>query len=328
MSNLCAWCEAPKQSGPVCPKCGADYAKAESIKAHGKVIGPDTSSKKTKKINQSTGLSADDPALLVKDPEFEFRLCLVVIPAFLLFWFLVYATGMGKSFQAIVFAMPVHELGHAVAAWFCGYSAVPTVWKTLVPESRGFIAPVLLLGAIGYMAFQSHQQKKLGFLVMCCFLVFLQLIGTFGVEEKTSNMLITFSGDGLGMVIGIILMCTFYFGKTTQLYKGWLRWGFVCIGAAAFIDIFVQWIQALSDVTFVAMGEQEGTHSDPYKLRYYHGIKMDKMIDAYVSLGIFCMFFLAGIYTWGLRRAWLAKANHHRSNEDGTVQLKEELQER
>jgi hypothetical protein len=319
MSNLCAWCNSPKQSGPVCPKCGADYAKAESIKAHGKAIaGADSKSKKTSSPD-SPGSREDDDLQLVKDPDLEYRLCMVVIPAFLALWFVVYATGIGKSFQAIVFAMPVHELGHAVSAWFCGYSAVPTVWKTLVPESRGFIAPVLLLGAIGYMAFQSYRHKKLGFLVLCVLLLFLQLIGTFGVEEKTSAMLITFSGDGLGMVLASVLMCTFFFGKSTQLYRGWLRWGFVCIGAAAFVDMFCQWVQALSDVTFVAMGEQEGTHSDPYKLRYYHGIKLDRMIQSYVNLGVFCLFVLAGMYAWGLRQAQVARVNHLRRMAQGVA---------
>jgi hypothetical protein len=35
-TDNCAWCEHPKDAGPICSKCGADYAKAEVIKQHGK----------------------------------------------------------------------------------------------------------------------------------------------------------------------------------------------------------------------------------------------------------------------------------------------------
>ncbi len=265
----------------------------------------------------------DESWQFVKDPALEMKLCIGVIPGFLLFWLIVYVTGVGTGFQRIVFAMPIHELGHATAGWFCGYSAIPTVWKTLVPESRGFIAPVLLLAAIGYGGFYAFQHKHLGWMLACASLVLLQLIGTFGLESKTSKMFITFSGDGLGMVLAIILMSTFYFGKSTQLYKGWLRWGFVCIGAATFIDIFPSWVQALSDVTHVAMGEQEGTHSDPYQLRYYHGWKMDDMIGTYVNIGVSLCLVQAGVYAWGLRRAKAmldTRASTSQDSNDQTVE--------
>jgi hypothetical protein len=102
----------------------------------------------------------------VKDPKYEYRLCFLVTPCFLFLWLLVYATGAGKSFQAIVFGMPIHELGHAVADWFAGYNAVPTVWKTLTPESRGFIATLVVFTSIAYWGYLSVKDNKLGFLLV------------------------------------------------------------------------------------------------------------------------------------------------------------------
>lgn len=298
MDAKCAWCGEKIQPGDICPACGADYEKAAAIKAGKKATTSETetSAKRKRRKNTKTQEKSADWEH-VKDPTFEFRLCLIVLPAFLLFWLLVYATGFGKGFQAIVFGMPIHELGHALAGWFCGYTSVPTVWKTLTPESRGFIAPLVVFGGLGYWGYLSFTKKQLGFVVLCVLLFILQLIGTLGLEKKLSRMVVVFSGEGLGMVIAVGLMATFFFGKSTQLYKGWLRWGFVCIGDAAFIDIFVPWIQALSDTTFVRLGEQEGTHSDAYKMLYYHGWKMDELINTYVRLGTICSIVI-GLFYW------------------------------
>ena len=41
MNATCPWCNAPRDAGPTCPGCGANYAKAEAIKAHGRAALPD-----------------------------------------------------------------------------------------------------------------------------------------------------------------------------------------------------------------------------------------------------------------------------------------------
>ena len=64
--------------------------------------------------------------------------------------------------------------------------------------------------------------------------------------------------DGVGMVLASALMATFFFGKRTQLYQGWLRWGFLAIGAAAFTDMFATWWKAQSDTAAIPFGEIEG----------------------------------------------------------------------
>jgi hypothetical protein len=304
MRAKCAWCGKKRQAGDICPACGANYEKAAAIKAGGKATTPELD--RPAKARRGKIKTAAEKAVEwehVKDPRFEYQLCLGVVPGFLLFWLLVNLTGIGKTFQAIVFGMPIHELGHAFAGWFCGYSSVPTVWKTLTPTSRGFIAPVVVFAALSYWGYLSFTRKKLGFLLLCTFLIILQFIGTFVLEVKTSQMFITFSGEGLGMVLAVALMSTFFFGKGTQLYKGWLRWGFVCIGAAAFNDIFVRWVQSLSDTSLVPLGEQEGTHSDGYKMLYYHGWEMGELINANVQLGIFCLIVLGLFYWRGCRFA-------------------------
>src|SRR5689334_10047930 len=102
----CPWCQAPRDTGPSCPKCGANYAKAEAIKqgraapaaaAAAEVLVPEG--------DPLAGLPAID------DPALEWKFCVGALPAMLLL-------GVAFHFftpflQRTFLAMPIHELGHA-----------------------------------------------------------------------------------------------------------------------------------------------------------------------------------------------------------------------
>lgn len=251
---------------------------------------------------ETSGESALPGMPPVADPVLEWKLCMGAIP--IAFCFAVAFHVSMPFLQRTFLGMPVHELGHAVTAWLCGYAAVPTLWKTLIPETRGFIAPIALLGALGYMMYRAYLTEKYALVFLGGALVLLQAIGTFGIKASTAEMLIVFGGDGAGMVLATTLMSTFFFGKETQLYKGSLRWGFLVIGAAAFADIFATWWAARSDSDMVPFGEQEGgILSDATKLVDDFGWSTDALIHRYVTLGICCLIVLAVFYAWGVWQA-------------------------
>src|SRR4051812_18057198 len=108
----CPWCSAPRADTPSCPHCGA--------------------------------LRAEDAA--VEDSQLEWKLCAAAIPSVLALG--LFFHWLMPGLQRIFFGMPVHELGHAVSAWLCGYLAIPTLWKTLVPESRSYSAALALAAAL------------------------------------------------------------------------------------------------------------------------------------------------------------------------------------
>jgi hypothetical protein len=242
----------------------------------------------------------DDQA--VDDPALEWKLCAAAIPA---------ALGLGLVFhfltpalQRIFFGMPVHELGHAVSAWLCGYAAIPTLWKTFVPESRGFVAPILLAGALGYLMFRAWRAEKPGYVVLIGAVLLVQAFGTLYISENTAEMLFTFGGDGMGMVLAVLLMASFFFGKRTELYKGWLRWGFLAIGAAAFADMFGTWWAAQTNPDVIPFGENEGSGlSDPMKLLEDYGWPASTIVRRYVLVGVCSLAALVLVYVWGVLRA-------------------------
>jgi hypothetical protein len=130
-------------------------------------------------------------------------------------------------------------------------------------------------------------------------LLVVQAFGTLYIKPATAEMVFTFGGDGIGMVIATALMCVFFFGKRTQLSRGSLRWGFLVIGAAAFVDMFATWWTGA-----VPYGEIEGVGlSDPARLVEEWGWTVKDMVRRYVTVGLACLAALAAVYAWGVRTA-------------------------
>jgi len=234
----------------------------------------------------------DDPAL-----ELKFRIAAIPAMLALAVLFHLFAPFLQRTFLS----MPIHELGHASFSWFTGHWAIPTLWKTINGMERGFVTPLLVLGALGFGMYRAWRAEQLAGLLLCGALVLLLGVGTLVITERTAQMLIVFGGDGGGMILGTALMATFFFGRNTQLYQGSLRWGFCAIGAAAFVDPFSVWLSARGDFAKVPFGEEEGIGlSDATKLVDDFGWDTAAMIRRYVALGIACLVALALVYAWGV----------------------------
>lgn len=242
------------------------------------------------------------PQPAVEDPALELKFCIAAIPAALLLGVLFHVAA--PFLQRTFLGMPVHELGHAVSAWFTGHWAIPTLWKTLNGEERGFVMPLVLLGAIGWMMSRALREGDRALLALGAALIGLQAWGTLFISARSADALIVFGGDGIGMVLATALMCSFFFGKQTQLYKGSLRWGFLAIGAGAFVDMFSVWWAARRDFGRIPFGEQESAGaSDALRLVDGFGWATEVMVHRYVALGVSCLVALAAVYAWGVWQA-------------------------
>jgi hypothetical protein len=324
MSDTCAWCDAPKTLDVVCPRCGANYAKAEALKKHGTArhvvdatpayVAPARPSIDTDDV--------PDYQQLVKDPASEWKNCLLALPVMLLGAWACQAFNFLDAMQRIMFGMPVHEFGHAVTAWLSGYNAIPTFWFTHTSSERGFACALLLFGIYAALLRYGYRtrQRYWYWLVACLFV--LQLWLSFGINSSTADMLITFGGDGMGMVLATFMMCTFYMGKETQLYKGSVRWGLLFWGAAAFMDIFMAWWEGQSNISRVGYGTTGGSLTDAYLLINAYAWTWDQAFDRHLYLGYACLLFLAIVYSLGLRQA------HGWVQEKAAAELRERARQR
>lgn len=303
MSTLCPWCSAPPNTGSTCLRCGANYARAYAIKTHGRVT-PIEAIEPTESYDVPMQDTWQDASGLER--ELQFRI--YAIPVALCLAIAFNMASLGSALQRIFFTMPVHEFGHAVTAWFCGFAAIPTLWKTFIPEARLWGVSIALSCAIGYLIYRAYWKENTPLIFGGVMLLLIQAFATLGLTPETAHTLTIFGGDGAGMLIAVLLMGSFYFGKETQIYKGSLRWGFLLIGAASFIDIFATWWRARQDIGAIPYGTLDGASSDSMTLVETYGWSLDNLVNRYVTLGACCLVVLALVYAWGLWDAQSAVA--------------------
>lgn len=218
-------------------------------------------------------------------------------------WVAMSLPALGWLLQ-IFLAMWVHELGHAVTAWLCGFSAVPLPWFTSIAESRSVVVPLLVAGLVGTWGWFAWQARRWASVALGAVVLGLQLVGTLLLPVSRAQMLITFGGDGGAMVLGSLLMATLYASPQGALRRRWLHWGFAVIGAAGFIGGFDTWWEARTDFAAIPFGAQEGrTLSDATKLVDWYGWDELDMIRRHVWLGLSCLAGLAVLYAAGLWRS-------------------------
>lgn len=233
----------------------------------------------------------------LEDARLELKLRLIGPPLVLGVAYLLTSTGAGRSMARLFSGMWLHEAGHAIAAWFCGFFAVPGPWRTAIGEGRSAVVSLILCAGIVALGVWAHRHRREPLVVVAALLLAAQGIFTLAVRRHAARGVITFSGDAGAMVLGTLLMATFYARPGTRLQTTWLRWGFIVLGALAFLDVFRPWWRARRDRDEIPFGEIEGVgHSDPTVLVDQHGWGMGAMVTRFVSVGVVCLLALGAAH--------------------------------
>ena len=240
----------------------------------------------------------------VADDVIEARLRSWAVPSALVVSWLLVKTGAGHALVRIFFSMWIHELGHATTAWLCGYPAFPGPWRTFTAASRSVLLPALMFGALGYGVLRCWTEQRRAAAAGLAGLVLAQIVCTAALKADSARQLIVFAGDGGCLVLGTLLMATFYAPQGSPLRRGALRWGFLVIGAASFVDAFEQWWSARVDSDRIPYGANEGIGpSDPSVLSDSYGWSASTLVHRYLAVGCVCLFALAWLHFHARARA-------------------------
>ena len=307
-SPVCPRCGEPRILAPECPRCGVLYAKARPQArvppVSQQVLAPEPLPEAP---TYAPVLPPAEPLTWGGDLEearHELRVRAIALPAALLGAWVMVKTPLWGGLLRIFLSMWIHELGHAVTAWLCGFPALPGPWVTRIWEERSSFFFLLVAVGLAALIFRGHFTQRRPFMFAGATGLLLQFIGTAVLSSHQAQVLITFGGDGGCLVLGALLMTTLYTPRDSALRQGWLHWGYLVIGAAAFMDAFCQWWWARHDLERIPFGEQEGVGlSDPSKLVDVYGWSETQLVQRYTGLGLLCLAALAVLYTVGLVRA-------------------------
>ena len=148
--------------------------------------------------------------------------------------------------------------------------ALAIVFQLLVPTLRriflrSLLMTLVLAGGIAYLMVLARRAGKPLFLALGAAVLLLLAIATFGIRERTAQMLITFGGYGMGMVLGAALM---------------------------------------ADRGAIPFGQNEGGGlSDPLALVETYGWSTKALVQRYVMLAVATMAAFAAVYAWAVQRA-------------------------
>ncbi len=237
-------------------------------------------------------LAPETPAWDVEkdDDRTERKLQAFGLPVALLIAVLFRAIGLG-GLQRIFFGMWLHELGHATVAWLGGLIAFPGPWLTPMSHERSWFFALLLAAGLGFGVWRAPKRWMKA---VCGSVLAAQLLFTVVLKLATLKMWVIFGGDAGALIFGTLAMATLFSPPGSKLHNGWLRWGFLVIGSAAFVDVFSVWWKARTDPDAIPFGANEGVGaSDPSRLVDDYDWSVRQLVSRYVALGVVCLIALS-----------------------------------
>ena len=237
----------------------------------------------------------------------------------LLAWWANSNVGLSAFFSRTFFGMWIHEFGHAITSWWCGYFAFPGPWRTITGDERH---PAVILAVVAVTAaalFYGVRARRLAFIVAGAVAAVACVAGTLIASSKTASMAITFGGDAANLILGPVLVLTMQLPREHPLKQRWLHWGFLVIGAFAFADVAQTWLRARNDFAEIPFGLIDGVgFSDASKLVEDHRWTETQLVNRYCTLALLGGVVLVVGQVLGVRAARRRLREHeHEHDRDG-----------
>ena len=269
-----------------CLKCGLIFARYQAFEQAVAEVSSDVPERSPQEVAEQQRKAKN---------EFLYRI--FALPgALLLGWLLNLAVPTITAFLA----MWLHEFGHAIAGWLCGYAAFPTAWITMIPDERGRWISIVLGAATvagGYFAFRL---RRWFWFVASAGVFVLFFLGNLQPEAH-ARLLFTFWGEGGAYVLATVLMLSFYARADSPITRNQVRWGLLVLGAMGFWSVYSRWAGGFENISqFLDDTDSRGIPSDMRVLTLVYGWTTYALIHSYRNLGHACLLVLAGAYSAGL----------------------------
>jgi len=223
-----------------------------------------------------------------------------------LLWALVWrALPFGRLLPGGV-RIPLHELGHATAAWVCGHFAVPIpIGLTLSGQGRSV---VLLLGCalVGLgVAGWSLLRRRWVVAAVSLGLLALQWTLTAGLSLDQHRELLLWAGCAGEFVWPTVLAALFYARLPPRARWDLARWLAFPVGVYVLLDQTLLWWATRSDADRIPWGGAFSTDGDMDQLNTAFGWSETALTRGYLRLAAVCWLVLLGVWSVATARAAL-----------------------
>lgn len=202
-------------------------------------------------------------------------------------------------FHYLVFlfcVIPVHEMGHAFAAWMNGRFAlpigaiVPTAGMTIIGYSYNFLITLIFFGVFGYLAFKAYQQKLYFWTAVSCGLILASIGMMTSLKTDQVGPFISYGGIAGEFLISMVLIISFYQPTFKMLRWDFFRYPFFVMGCMAFVNACSMWLRIQSKLESLPFGtavsaDGAGDSNGDMNRLVQAGWSESLIISKYLSLG-------------------------------------------
>jgi hypothetical protein len=209
---------------------------------------------------------------------------LFVFPAFYLAMWVLSDTGFGRFVLRTFFGMWLHEFGHAIAAWLTGRWALPMPWLTFSFD-RNIVVSILMFGGAAALIRFGRQHASMTTMALGGVVLLATLLGHV-VPSSFQEPFVTFGGSAGAMVLGALVSCGFLVRSQLRLFQGGLRWGWLMIGSASWVDATREWWECKTDFALIPFGTLDGRPTDASRLVDEFGWGAGAMVNRFLLVAV------------------------------------------
>ncbi|GAP98098.1 hypothetical protein NIES2104_46510 [Leptolyngbya sp. NIES-2104] len=206
----------------------------------------------------------------------------------------------------------VHEVGHAVVAWFSGRRAIPLPfgWTNVALERSLFVyfGILFLLGLSFRAGWKEKKRSTIIFAIVCAIL---QFVMTWIQSADHFEMWLSFGGIGGEFYLSALMIAGFYFQLPNYWRWDFWRYPFIVVGANTFWAAFSRWQQIKKGTESIPWGSllfgNGDAGGDMNQLSQVYDWSDQRIIATYNTLGNVCFILLLSLYIFFVvkHRRWI-----------------------
>lgn len=292
----------------MCPKCGKRDPGLIQCDGCGIVF----ESYYRQQARLKAGGSADDVSI-GRISYNSWRMNFLALPLAFLFAGLCKLLQFPEMIFWYFFSIPVHEIGHAIAAWLGGRFAipigvvVPMAAFTTISAERSIFVYLVLVGGLGFFGRYCYQKGYRfpalvsgGFILIATYL-------TWVASQDFSRMIAIYGGVGGEFVLSTLLVVGFYYRLPDRVRWDFFRMFFLLVGSYVFVSVFYKWIEISRGVSALPSGSFLGGRADANgdmdRLQQIYGWTAPELVQHFNGLGKICLLMMIGHYVFFLWKA-------------------------